>query len=115
MEKEIQTPMAQGPSTKIIQKMWWIRTSRLSIKHYLYSLLGSAADLSKEFGVCHELSDPGVLRKVRVDECLAQGLGSNVQRFQRRLVFKADGLLYHSNLGLREIKKRRRRFRVMGL
>ena len=33
--KGIQTPMAQGRSTKIISMIEWIRTSRLSIKHSL--------------------------------------------------------------------------------
>ena len=32
MEKGIQTPMAQGLSTKIISMIKWIRTIRLSIK-----------------------------------------------------------------------------------
>ena len=32
----------------------------------------------------------------------------NVQRFRGGLMFKAHKLLYHSNLGLRVIKKRRR-------
>ena len=36
------------------------------------------ADLSEKFGVRHELPDPGVLCKVRLDECLAQGLGLRV-------------------------------------
>jgi len=31
LEKGIQTPMAQGRSTKIISMIKWIRTSRLSI------------------------------------------------------------------------------------
>ena len=35
MEKGIQTPMAQGRSTKIISMITWIRTSRLSIKNSL--------------------------------------------------------------------------------
>ena len=35
LEKGIQTPMTQGRSTKIISKMKWIRTSRLSIKNSL--------------------------------------------------------------------------------
>ena len=35
MEKGIQTPMAQGRSTTIIQKMWWFRTCKLSIKNCL--------------------------------------------------------------------------------
>ena len=32
----------------------------------------------------------------------------NMQRFRGGLVFKAHGLLYHSTLGLRVIKKKRR-------
>ena len=36
-EKGIQTPMAQGRSTKIISMMKWIRTSRFSIKNSLSS------------------------------------------------------------------------------
>jgi len=35
-----------------------------------------------------------------------------VQRFRGGLVFKAHRLLYHSTLGLRVIKKKRRRCRV---
>jgi len=35
MEKGIQTPMAQGRSTKIIEMIKWIRTRRLSIKNTL--------------------------------------------------------------------------------
>jgi len=35
LEKGIQTPMAQGRSTKIISMIKWIRTSRLSIKNPL--------------------------------------------------------------------------------
>ena len=35
LEKGIQTPMAQGLSTKIISMIKWIRTSRLSIKNSL--------------------------------------------------------------------------------
>jgi len=35
LEKGIQTPMAQGRSTKIISMNKWFRTSRLSIKHPL--------------------------------------------------------------------------------
>ena len=34
-----------------------------------------------------------------------QPLDRNVQRFRGGLVFKADRLLYHSNLGLRETNK----------
>ena len=33
--KEIQTPMAQGRSTKIISMIKWIQTSKLSIKNSL--------------------------------------------------------------------------------
>ena len=35
LEKGIETPMAQGWSTKIISKNEWVRTSRLSIKNSL--------------------------------------------------------------------------------
>ena len=35
MEKGIQTPMAQGRSTKTIWTMKWIRTSKLSINNSL--------------------------------------------------------------------------------
>ena len=35
LEKGIQTPMAQGRSTKIISMIRWIRTSRLSMKNSL--------------------------------------------------------------------------------
>ena len=35
MEKGIETPMAHGQSTKIIQMIKWIRTSRLSVKNSL--------------------------------------------------------------------------------
>ena len=35
MEKGIQTPMAQGRSTKIVWMIKWIRTSRSSIKNFL--------------------------------------------------------------------------------
>jgi len=35
LEKGIQTPMAQGRSTKIISMFKWIQTSRLSIKNSL--------------------------------------------------------------------------------
>ena len=35
LEKGIQTPMAQGRSTKIIPTIKWIRTRRLSIKNSL--------------------------------------------------------------------------------
>ena len=35
MEEGIQTPMAQGRSTKIIYMITWIRTSRLSVKKSL--------------------------------------------------------------------------------
>ena len=35
LEKEIQTPMAQGRSSQIISTIEWIRTSRLSIKNSL--------------------------------------------------------------------------------
>jgi len=35
LEKGIQTPMAQGRSTKIVSMIKWIRTSRLSIKNSL--------------------------------------------------------------------------------
>ena len=38
LEKGIQTPMAQGRSTKIISMIRWIRTSRLSIKKSLSGL-----------------------------------------------------------------------------
>ena len=41
LEKGIQTPMAQGRSTKIITMIKWIRTIRLSIKNSLsHSLFG---------------------------------------------------------------------------
>ena len=39
MEKGIQTPMAQGRSTKIIEMIKLIRTSRLSIKKFLSLLI----------------------------------------------------------------------------
>ena len=42
-EKEIQTPTAQGRSTKIISMIKWIRTSRLSIKNSLSEVLPSVA------------------------------------------------------------------------
>ena len=35
LEKGMQTPMAQGRSTKIIPMIKWIRTSRSSINHSL--------------------------------------------------------------------------------
>ena len=35
LKRGIQTPMAQGRSTKIISMMKWIRSSRLSIKKYI--------------------------------------------------------------------------------
>ena len=35
LDKEVQTSMAQGRSTKIISMMKWIRTSRLSMKNSL--------------------------------------------------------------------------------
>jgi len=35
LEQAIQTPMAQGRSTKIISTSKWIRTSKLSMKHSL--------------------------------------------------------------------------------
>ena len=37
LEKGVQTPMAQGRSTKIISMIQWIRTSRLSIKNSPFS------------------------------------------------------------------------------
>ena len=36
MSEVIQTPMAQGRSTKIISMIRWVRTSRFSIKKSLY-------------------------------------------------------------------------------
>ena len=36
MEKRIQTPTAQGRSTKIVSTVEWIRTSKLSIKNSLW-------------------------------------------------------------------------------
>jgi len=35
LEEGIQTPMAQGRSTKVISMIWWIGTNRLSIKNSL--------------------------------------------------------------------------------
>ena len=58
LEKGIETPMAQGRSTKIISMIEWIRTSRLSIKN---SLTHGAA--------------PGSRRQVR------QGRGMERRRF----------------------------------
>ena len=43
-------------------------------------------------------------RQFSLDEQL---LRRNVERFRGGLVFKAHGLLYHSTLGLRVIKKKR--------
>ena len=36
-----------------------------------------------------------------------------MERFQGRLVFKAHGLVFHSTLGLREIKKKKKKKRVI--
>ena len=49
MDKGIQPPMAQGRSTKIIQKMWLIRISRLSVKKSLFAHhLARCAKVSSE-------------------------------------------------------------------
>jgi len=40
---------------------------------------------------------------------MAQLLYRNVQRFRGGLVFKANRLLYHSTLGVRVIKKKKKR------
>ena len=42
LEKGIQTPRAQGRSTKIISMIKWIRTSRLSIKNSLSQFVRAA-------------------------------------------------------------------------
>jgi len=42
------------------------------------------------------------------------GFIRNVQRFRGGLVFKSHRLVYHSTLGLRAIKKKKRRVRVYG-
>jgi len=90
LEMGIQTPMAQGRSTKIISIIKWIRTSRLSIKNSL-SL--------RVQGRC--------LVKARCGDMPAVG----------SFGFRIEGLrlidfVYHSTLGLRVIKRRKRRFRV---
>ena len=53
VKKRIQTPMAQGRSTKIISMIKWIRTSRLSIKN---SPSGGRADVL----TCHHFQRPGI-------------------------------------------------------
>jgi hypothetical protein len=37
LEKGIETPMAQGRSTKVILMIKWIRTRRLSVKNFLFA------------------------------------------------------------------------------
>ena len=46
MDKIIQTPMAQGRSTKIIKMIKWIRNSRLSIKNFLFVGVTSTGTLT---------------------------------------------------------------------
>ena len=41
LEKGMQTPMAQGRSTKIMSMIKWIRTGRSSIKNSLSNMQGS--------------------------------------------------------------------------
>jgi len=57
LKKEIQTPMAQGRSTKIILMTKWIRTSRLSIKHSFSSTgnLALAASHRRSEGIMYWL------------------------------------------------------------
>ena len=43
LDRQVQTPMAQGRSTKIISMIKWIWTSRLSIKNSLSRPAGGLA------------------------------------------------------------------------
>jgi hypothetical protein len=69
LETGIQTPMAQGRSTKIISIIQWIRTSRLSIKKSLslpdlcLDALGGVVGLND-----HQLQSESVRECVRVCE-----------------------------------------------
>jgi len=50
----------------------------------------------------------------RVEEAACEQLHRrNVKQFRGGLVFKADRLLYHSTLGLRVIKKKKKKGRVL--
>ena len=87
MKKGIQTPKAQGPSTKVISMIEWIQTSRLSIKNFFSAGTDRVADageglLSRDQLVQRQRERPDVGREGQgraLDEVLCNqnlGLGS---------------------------------------
>jgi len=89
----------------------------MSSKAYIYEdvlvaevLVGLATD-TRKVNCVRKLAGGGgggVRAAARIPRLDPQTRGSGVQRFRGGLVFKAHRLLYHSALGLRVIKKKRR-------
>ena len=80
-EKGIQTPMAQGRSTKIISMIKWIRTSRPSIKNSVSRCTGppEAAGTGERVQRLHERRGPG--RQIPPDQ---QGVPPHHQTLMAR-------------------------------
>ena len=91
-------PHGARPVHLIIMMIKWTRTSRLSIKNFLSAGSPGATPLESACDAIDRLKHH------------SQVPLPNVQRFRGGLVFEADRLLYHSTLGSRVIKKRRRGF-----
>ena len=100
--------MAQGRSTTVISTFKWIRTIRFSTKN---SLSGVGVYRAKTRAVNDHRPAPWPLdrRHLHQPHISEQLLSRNEKRFRGGLVFKAHRFLYHSTLGSRVIKKKKKK------